>query len=113
MKSHSSTEREEIINDANKAVSQQRNLEYGEPRENFTRCAKMFDAYLGGKESVQAHDVAAFGIMLKLSRISHDPTKRDGWLDVIGYAACGWEVTEKGAPLERPVVDNRWEDVEG
>jgi hypothetical protein len=38
----------------------------------------------------EAHDVAALMIGLKLARIQAQP-KRDNWLDICGYAACGWE----------------------
>jgi hypothetical protein len=29
--------------------------------------------------------------MLKLSRISWSPEKRDHWVDGIGYLSCGWD----------------------
>jgi hypothetical protein len=54
-------------------------------------------AYLGhrtGRE-LEAHDVAAFGIILKLGRLAHDPTKLDSWTDVAGYASIGYETIKK------------------
>lgn len=97
----SKTQREILLMDAAETISQKRNLEYGEPEDNFSRCAQMMDAYLKGKDGgFEPHDVAAFGIILKLSRIANDPTKYDSWLDLAGYAALGFEVTKKGDPAK-------------
>jgi hypothetical protein len=30
--------------------------------------------------------------LLKISRLSWDPTKRDSWVDLAGYAACGYDI---------------------
>ena len=37
-------------------------------------------------------DVAIMMALLKISRLSWEPTKRDSWVDVAGYAACGYEI---------------------
>jgi hypothetical protein len=49
----------------------------------------MWAAYLG--VPIAPHDVAAMMAMLKLSRIRWSPGKRDSWVDLAGYAACGWD----------------------
>ena len=40
-------------------------------------------------------DVAAMMIMLKISRARQTPTHKDSWVDMAGYAACGYEVAQK------------------
>jgi hypothetical protein len=37
------------------------------------------------------HDVAIMMMQLKHSRLSWSPTKEDHWIDLAGYAACGWD----------------------
>jgi hypothetical protein len=59
----------------------------------------LWEAYLSrttnarGTFTVKAHDVAALMMLLKISRLSWTPNKADHWLDIAGYAGCGWECT--------------------
>lgn len=69
-------------------VDGDRNAQYGDPRQDFQRTAAMWGAYLGVE--VEPHDVAALMAILKVSRIRWSPEKRDSWVDLAGYAACGW-----------------------
>ena len=93
--------RQSILDDAADAVEGDRNFDYGDPADDFARTAGMWQAYLG--VPIVAHDVAALMAMLKLSRIRHSPGKRDSWVDLAGYAACGWDcarpetITRSGA----------------
>lgn len=82
-------ERSYILQKAESIVNGDRNNQYGEPNQDFSRTAKMWGAYLG--INLEAHDVAAMMVMLKVSRIRWDPEKFDSWLDLAGYAACGWD----------------------
>jgi hypothetical protein len=89
--------RQQMLRDAEQLVANGRNKEYGDPTTNMARTAEMMAAYLGhrtGRE-LEAHDVAAFGIILKLGRLAHDPTKLDSWTDVAGYASIGYETIKK------------------
>lgn len=43
------------------------------------------------------HDVALAMICLKLSRITWTPGQMDSWVDIAGYAACGWECSVEEA----------------
>jgi len=90
------TTREQLLLDACKTISQDRNLEYGEPEQNIGRTCEMLRAYLGTRSGAELEpgDVCAFAIILKLGRLSHDSSKRDTWKDIAGYAAVGWEVVE-------------------
>ena len=116
MKSHSKAEmdatspRQQMLRDAEQLVANGRNKEYGDPTTNMTRTAEMLAAYLGNRtgRELEAHDVAAFGIILKLGRLAHDPTKLDSWTDVAGYASIGYETIKKAdtnASLPDALVD--------
>jgi hypothetical protein len=45
-------------------------------------------AYLTGQ------DVAIMMILLKVSRLGWSPEVADHWLDVAGYAACGYDCSD-------------------
>lgn len=82
--------RREILDDAMFLTSNDRNKDYGDPADNFEATANMWSAYKG--VVFTAHDVAAMMILLKVSRLSCSPAKRDNWVDIAGYAALGGEV---------------------
>ena len=89
--------RVDMLRTVERLVSNNRNLDYGEPVENMERTAEMLAAYLGkrtGRE-LESTDVAAFGIILKLGRLAENPTHSDSWMDVAGYASIGFECVEK------------------
>jgi hypothetical protein len=81
--------RTEILTQADQLINGDRNNQYGEPHQDFTRTALMWTAYLD--HPIHAHDVAALMALLKLSRIAWQPNKQDSWIDLAGYAACGYE----------------------
>lgn len=85
------TPRTDLLRQAEQLINGDRNNQYGEPTQDFTRTARMWEAYLS--IPIRAHDVAALMCLLKLSRISWQPDKQDSWTDLAGYAACGWETT--------------------
>lgn len=81
--------RADILLGAEELVNGDRNVQYGDPRADFKRTAAMWGAYLGIE--VAPHDVAAMMALLKVSRIRWSPGRQDSWLDLAGYAACGWD----------------------
>jgi hypothetical protein len=83
--------RRALLTEATRLITDERNNQYGPPTQDFDRTAIMWTAYLDGRRILEAHDVAAMMIILKLSRISWDPTNRDSWVDIAGYSACGYE----------------------
>lgn len=92
------THRKTLLQEAEKIVSVERNKSYGEPDEDFKRIAAIASAMgfridAGGDElrDLRSDDVAKFMIALKLSRLMWSPDHRDSWLDIAGYAACGFE----------------------
>lgn len=88
------SERTRLLLDAEHIITQDRNNLYGPPTQDFDRTAQMWSSYLTGKTEIKAHDVAAMMILLKISRIAWSPDNRDHWLDIAGYAACGYETTQ-------------------
>lgn len=84
--------REELLAEANALVNGDRNATYGPPTQDFERTAAMWSAYKGVQ--FEAHDVAAMMALLKISRLHWSPKKRDSWVDLAGYAACGFECAE-------------------
>ena len=87
------TIREALLNDALRIVHGTREEEYGTPMNNFKLIADLWTNYL--RMPIIPADVAAMMVLLKVARLSNDPTSRDGWLDIAGYAACGAEVAPK------------------
>jgi hypothetical protein len=86
--------RAECLQTAEQLVNGDRNTQYDEPSADFRRTAGMWSAYLG--VPIELHDVAAMMALLKLARIRHAPTKADSWVDLAGYAACGYDVSGAG-----------------
>lgn len=93
-KSNEISNRRDLLNEAAELVDGDRNVQYGDPIEDFKRTADMWNAYLGTTD-LKPHDVAALIAMVKLSRIRWSPTKRDHWADLAGYAACGWDCVKR------------------
>ena len=81
--------RSAFLETVNALITGDRNVQYGEPTQDFERTARLWSVYLD--KDLSPHDVAVCQILLKISRITHNPTKEDSWIDIAGYAACGWE----------------------
>lgn len=81
--------RASLLAGAEAAVNGDRDNQYGDPRQDFQRTAWMWGAYLDVE--IAPHDVAAMMGLLKISRIRWSPGKQDSWMDLAGYAACGWD----------------------
>jgi hypothetical protein len=83
---------EDILEEALRLTSADRNKLYGPPEEDFSRTARLWSALLGIE--VRAKDVALCMVALKLSRAKHSD-HRDHYTDMAGYARCGWLCVEK------------------
>ena len=95
--------REETLQAAIQAVTQDRENEYGAPEDNFAVIAAMWEAYVksrcvGGDAPVciVADDVAIMMCLLKIARITTGETKADSYVDLAGYAACAAEIATGG-----------------
>jgi hypothetical protein len=76
---------EDILDEAKRITSTDRNDLYGEPEQNFSRIAKMWSVILG--TTITARDVGLMMIAMKVARDAYKPT-RDGLVDIAGYARC-------------------------
>lgn len=88
----------ELLEEALRIITGSRQQMYGKPSQNFIDTANLIDSYLVARgivtsegEGLMPHDVAVIMICLKLARIATSPNERDHWVDIAGYAACGWE----------------------
>jgi hypothetical protein len=82
-------EPETVLEEAQRITSGARHGDYGHPRDDFARTARMWTGILAGKlrdgAEVTAADVPLCMIAVKLARQSHRH-KRDNLVDVAGYA---------------------------
>ena len=83
--------RKEILAEGEKCICNDRNMQYGEPEDNFSDIAKLWSVFLD--INITAPQVAAMMILLKTARIkSSEGRDKDSWIDVAGYSACGGEL---------------------
>lgn len=92
-----SNPRSEILEEAIHLINGDRNNDYGDPLDDFSTTASLWSTYITrcamvrGHMALSPHDVAVLMVLLKVSRISQSPEKRDHWADLAGYAGCGWD----------------------
>lgn len=84
------------LREAERLITRDRNATYGEPDADFQRIAALWSVLF--ERTFTPHEVALAMICLKLSRLTWSPGHYDNWVDVVGYAGCGWEcaVREEG-----------------
>ena len=106
--------RREILAEAEKCVCGDREQDYGSPENNFKTIADLWAPYIKRKcvspdadVDINAEDVAALMILLKIARIASGIPKADNWIDTAGYAACGGEIAENSG------VKNPYEILQG
>jgi hypothetical protein len=98
------TKREECLDAAKKIIVGDREEQYSGPEDSFTQIAEHWNAYLrrrlhldglaGVDVNLGADDVAVMMSLLKLARLATGGTGQpDTWIDVAGYAGCGYEVS--------------------
>lgn len=89
--------KESILDEAKALISGQRADDYGKAYTNF----KDIQAIIGAMKEVNPKLVGSpvwtsFEMMaVKLARLIKNPTHRDSWVDICGYAALGAEVAEE------------------
>lgn len=83
--------RVEALREAATIIAGDRDKQYGGPEENFTRIAKIWSVILSTE--ISAEDVAMMMVGLKVARYaSKSGFQPDTWVDIAGYAGCGYEV---------------------
>lgn len=89
--------RGKILAETEAIINGKRNVDYGDPVQDFTTTAQFWETYLRritarrGELKLSPHDVAAMMMLLKLARLTWTPNEKDHWKDAIGYGALGWE----------------------
>ncbi len=74
-----------ITQEASKLVDGQRQSDYGDINESFTRIAALWSAYIGCH--IDKFDVSKMMMLLKISRAKHN-NHRDSYVDIVGYVEC-------------------------
>ena len=75
-------------------INGDRNKQYGNPEDNFERTANIWSVILGIE--ISNEDVAMMMVGLKVARYaSKSGYQPDTWVDIAGYAGCGYEVGAK------------------
>lgn len=106
--------RADILDEAKRIVTQDRNRQYGPPEDLFAAIGMI---WLGldlarGDRARNAVDVGLYLAALKLARASANPGHRDSFVDGAGYLACAGEIAgsdaflaaiTEGTPRDGPV----------
>jgi hypothetical protein len=90
--------RASVLREAADLITGDRNNQYGPPTQDFARTAELLNALGYRRANAQGEnvpilpsDVAIIIAQVKVSRLMHSRGKRDSWVDLAGYAACGYE----------------------
>lgn len=111
--------RGEIMKEALRCVTGEREQQYGSPEDNFMVIAELWTVYLehgcvedNGAVLLHPEDVAAMMALLKIARICTGKYKGDNWVDLAGYAACGGACQSGNHPAEWELGDEEERRVE-
>lgn len=83
--------RSDILHEANRIITQDRQDTHGRPEDNFRKIAALWSDYLDYE--LHALDVGAMMILLKLVRFQNNPEHLDNTIDIVGYGAILGEIT--------------------
>lgn len=88
------SEQSDLLREVADVVAGKRNKSYGSPKVNLDeRTSELWNAYLGQVyNGINGIDVCNMMILLKIARTMEDPTNKDSWADIAGYAGAAWEI---------------------
>lgn len=92
--------RKQVLDEAQQAVLADRNIDYGDPEDNFRDIASLWSAYK--KVNFTRLDVAQMMTLVKIARCMTSPLKLDHYVDGAGYQACAYAsavADDKDTPL--------------
>ncbi len=78
-----------LLAEASSLTSGERNKDYGDPVENMTHIASIFNAMTG--HEIKPSEVPMFHIATKLARKKASPLKRDHYVDIMAYIGIAYE----------------------
>lgn len=84
--------REYFLDEAKKCVCGGRDMDYGEPEDNFALIAELWGDYTG--LPLKPKDAALMLALLKIAR-GKNSDKADNFIDLAGYASCAGEIATK------------------
>lgn len=114
--------RRELLQTAADLIDGDRNVDYGDPIDDFRRTSRYWNTHISGVMSrfllkeiglqpnelisvqnilvyllnlLEPHDVAIMMGQLKDSRLAWSPEKGDHWVDKAGYAGCGYDCVQR------------------
>lgn len=73
-----------LVEEVLATINRDRQNDYGAPEDTFAQIAAFWSAYLGTE--VHAPDVAAMMQLLKIARQRGGKSKKDNFVDLVGYA---------------------------
>ena len=99
--SKSSMTKEEILAEASRIISKDRNLSHGDAFQNHAEIAEFWNIFLDKKlqamASITADDVALMMVLMKISRNNQGKKNNlDNFVDMCGYAAIAGEINDAG-----------------
>ena len=81
-----------LLRKADTVINGARQSQYGNPIDNHRRIAAIWEVITGREYTPQ--EVAAMMIGVKLARLANKMGHEDTWMDIAGYAALGWEMSD-------------------
>ncbi len=100
--------RERVLKEALNCVNGEREKQYGNPEDNFSRIADLWSVYLTSLfedekivVDIDPIDVAKMMILFKIARSNGDKDKLDNYIDILGYGACAAEIFESSEKAEQ------------
>ena len=98
------TIRQDILNKASETIMVDRQNTHGDAENNFATIAALWHTYLAGRDTIDAHDVAAMMVLFKVARFKANPQHLDNMIDACGYAAFAGEIgASEGHPMRNGV----------
>lgn len=88
MKDHP-TIRQRVLDEAYDIVSKDRASSNTGPEDSFKTISGLWSSFLD--KTIKPSEVAIMLGLLKIARLKTNPTHKDSWVDLAGYAACGAE----------------------
>jgi hypothetical protein len=78
-----------ILKEAHNIIYGDREKTYGHPSKNLGTISTMWNAYTKNIDNreLNAKDVAALMMLVKVARFANDPNHKDNLVDICGYAA--------------------------